>query len=152
LPFNISRRDFAERLTFGAFWAAVGASLLGMLRLIMPAVMPDAATRLKLGFPEEFPAGTTRVFEDRNLFVFSEADGIYAISAVCTHLGCIVTHLPDGEFDCPCHGSRFNRQGEVFAGPAPGGLAWVEIRRAPNGVLYADTARTVPPGTKWTAA
>ena len=151
MPLKINRREFAERLTFGTFWAAVVASLLGMLKLIKPAVMPDAATRLKLGYPEEYPPGTTRVFEDRNLFVFSEPDGIYAISAICTHLGCMVTRLPDGEFDCPCHGSKFNRQGEVFAGPAPGGLSWIEIRRAPNGVLYADTASTVPAGVKWSA-
>jgi cytochrome b6-f complex iron-sulfur subunit len=146
---KLTRRDLAEKLAFGSFWAAASASLLGIVKLLMPAVMPDAATRTKLGHPEEFPPGTTRIFEDKNLFVFSDDDGIYAISAICTHLGCIVTPLPGGQFNCPCHGSKFNARGEAFAGPAPRGLDWIEIRRAPNGVLYADIASTVSPGTMW---
>ncbi len=149
---KLTRRDFTERLALGSFWAAAVSSIVGMAKLLMPAVMPDAATRMKLGHPEELPPGTSRLFEDKNVFVFSESDGIYAISAICTHLGCIVSQLPDRQFDCPCHGSKFNARGEVFAGPAPRGLDWIEISQAPNGVLYADTASTVPPGTKWSRA
>ncbi len=149
---KLTRRDFSEKLAFGSFWTAVGASVAGMLRLLKPAVMPEASTRVKLGHPDESPPGTERYFPEHNLFVFSEGAGIHAISAICPHLGCIVKQLPEGRFECPCHGSRFNAAGEVFAGPAPSGLPWIEIRRAPNGVLYADTAVTVPAGTQWSRA
>jgi nitrite reductase/ring-hydroxylating ferredoxin subunit len=44
---------------------------------------------------------------------------VHAVSAVCTHLGCIVSWNPaEGSWDCPCHGSRFGFKGEVLQGPA----------------------------------
>jgi len=43
-----------------------------------------------------------------------------ALSAVCTHLGCIVQWLPEKhEFLCPCHGGRFSSEGKVLGGPPP---------------------------------
>jgi cytochrome b6-f complex iron-sulfur subunit len=48
------------------------------------------------------------------------ADNFIALSAVCTHLGCIVQWQSDkGEFLCPCHGGRFSARGEVLGGPPP---------------------------------
>ena len=149
---DLTRRDFSERLALGSFWTAIGASLLGMFKLLKPAVMPDATTRVKIGYPDELPAGTQKYFENEHLFVFSEAESIYAISAICPHLGCVVKRLEGGRFECPCHGSKFNAEGEVFAGPAPRGLDWLDVQRAPNGVLYADTAVSVPSGSGWRRA
>jgi Rieske Fe-S protein len=121
-----------------------------MLRLLKPAVMPEASTRVKLGHPDELPPGTERHFPKQNLSVFSERQSVYAISAICPHLGCIVHRLPEGRYECPCHGSKFNARGEVFSGPSPSGLPWIEVQRAPNGVLYANTSVVVPAGTVWT--
>lgn len=46
-----------------------------------------------------------------------------ALSAVCTHLGCIVTWQPEqGIFLCPCHGGKFSKFGEVLGGPPPAPL------------------------------
>ncbi len=43
-----------------------------------------------------------------------------ALSAVCTHLGCVVAWQEQaGEFLCPCHGGRFSAQGLVLGGPPP---------------------------------
>lgn len=54
---------------------------------------------------------------------------LHAFSAVCPHLGCIVQWNADEKsFDCPCHGSRFSRFGEVMNGPAVSDLKKVGIK------------------------
>lgn len=56
---------------------------------------------------------------------YRDDDGlIHAVSAVCTHLGCQVSfNTAERSWDCPCHGSRFDVEGRVLAGPAVKDLA-----------------------------
>lgn len=58
----------------------------------------------------------------------NENGGLNVVSAVCTHMGCIV-HWNEAEttWDCPCHGSRFTTEGEVIEGPAIAPLEKVEV-------------------------
>ncbi|WP_105036264.1 ubiquinol-cytochrome c reductase iron-sulfur subunit [Cryobacterium aureum] len=63
---------------------------------------------------------------------------IIAFSAICTHQGCVVKP-GEGEFDCPCHQSRFNgATGEVIDGPAPSPLEKIAVR-VTGGVVLADS-------------
>jgi Rieske Fe-S protein len=78
--------------------------------------------------------------------VFRDAEGVFAVSTVCTHLGCIVKTGPEG-FDCPCHGSRFAKDGSVTKGPAPRALAWRHVT-ASGGAYVVDEGEDVAPGTK----
>lgn len=53
---------------------------------------------------------------------------VHERSAVCTHLGCIVNwNTTEKTWDCPCHGSRFDRRGQVMMGPANTDLEVVTI-------------------------
>ncbi len=51
-----------------------------------------------------------------------------AFSAVCTHVGCIMSKVANGTIDCPCHGSEFKiTNGAVVTGPAPSPLPSKQI-------------------------
>lgn len=145
---KMSRGDF---LGLSARWACVGAWILtgiGLLKFPRPALLPDVSNKFKIGKPEDFPVGTVKVFEDKNVIVSRDEEGILAMSLVCTHLGCIVSKSRKG-FTCPCHGSQFDEQGRVIKGPAPRALDWLEINQLPGGKLLVDAGKRVPPGTKY---
>jgi len=146
-PYPVTRRSVLSFAALGSFLAAVGTAMAGMLRLPRPAILPGPVQRFKAGQPEQFAVGTETRFEKENVFVFRDTEGIYAISGVCTHLGCSIGRSPEG-FACPCHGSKFDANGTVVAGPAPRGLPWLEVGRAADGqlIVYADSE--VPEGTR----
>ena len=60
--------------------------------------------------------------------IYRDSEGvIHSVSAVCRHLGCIVAWNPSEKtWDCPCHGSRYDRFGAVIEGPANSDLPPVE--------------------------
>lgn len=104
--------------------------------------------RIALGDPRRFPVDTYTFLPDHNLFVYRDHEGIKAVSAVCTHLGCILNKSSEG-FECPCHGSCYDLKGEVLSGPAPRNLAWYRVGRKPDGALYVDPGTTVGPQEKY---
>ncbi|HEV2062569.1 MAG TPA: FAD-dependent oxidoreductase [Solirubrobacteraceae bacterium] len=82
----------------------------------------DRLTPAEAGSSEEVPPGEARVVRSGlgKVGVYrDEAAGLHAVSLRCTHLGCL-TKWNDAErsWDCPCHGSRFDVDGNVLAGPA----------------------------------
>jgi len=149
-PPRVSRRSFLSLASLGSFFAAMGVAAAGVFRLPTPTVLPGPARRYKIGYPEEFPVGSEKLFAKENVFVFRDAEGVYAMSAVCTHLGCTVARSPEG-FACPCHGSRFGATGEVLGGPAPRPLPQLEVTRAADGQLVVLADNEVPAGTRFRA-
>jgi len=78
-------------------------------------------------------------------YLVSTEDGIkdFAISAVCTHLGCVVPWVrASNKFCCPCHGSQYDENGKVVRGPAPLSLALAHT------VIQADGNVAVSPWTE----
>ena len=76
-------------------------------------------------------AGEVIDVEGQPAAVYRALDGqIHIRSAVCTHMGCYV-HWNNAErtWDCPCHGSRFNVNGDVMAGPAEDPLSEIESKQ-----------------------
>ena len=145
-PEPTPRRDFLGLAGLWTAGLAIFGSLLGMVRLAKPSVLPEPSARFRIGHPEEFPPGTARVIPGRNIRIVSESGGIAVQSLICTHLGCVVEETETG-FSCPCHGSHFGPNGEVQEGPAPRALRWFALSRAADGSLVVDAGREVNPGT-----
>ncbi len=146
-----TRRDF---LGMAAAWSAIVAfvmAILGAARLPMPSVFPESNSRVKLGRPARYNLGSATYFPKSRLWLYRSDEGFYAISSVCTHLGCIAERSEEGDFSCPCHGSKFDAVGNLTGGPAPKGLVWVGLSLSPEGWLIADTLEAVDQGTVFDA-
>ena len=142
----VTRRDFLGMAAVGSAMAALGLATLGMLRLPKAAVLSSPSKKYRVTLPASLAVGQAFVPPGRLVAVFRDADGVYAVSLTCTHLGCIVKSQPDG-FECPCHGSRFAPDGSVRKGPAPRGLAWHKVTGS-DGNYMVDEGATVPAGTR----
>lgn len=156
---NPSRRSFLGKLGLGALLTGVLGQAYALLRSLVPNVLYEPPARFKVGSPDQFPVGMT-FLEDRRLFIAREQDGMYAISATCTHLGCTVKMVNLSqpkkvqihgkqveiarEFHCPCHGSKYYADGTNYAGPAPKPLSWYKLETTPeDGQLVVDLSQPV---------
>jgi cytochrome b6-f complex iron-sulfur subunit len=145
-PEPVPRRDFLGLSSLWAMSAALLFALFGMLRLPKAAVLPSPSKKFRINLPDTLAAGKPYVPPGRQVAIFRDAEGIHAVSTVCTHLGCVVKPNPEG-FECPCHGSRFTRDGGVTKGPAPRALPWLQVS-SKGGVLIVDEGTAVPAGTR----
>ena len=74
----------------------------------------------------DIPIHGALVYKEARVAVIAEAGEIYSLDLVCTHLGCTVSVTPR-ELVCPCHGSVFDRRGNVVKGPADRPLTRHEV-------------------------
>jgi len=124
--------------------AATAGFLAATLRFFVPNILYEPSRRFDIGPPSGFPRGVVTFLPDRRLYVFNGSDGFFAISSVCTHLGCNVKRGGPG-FACPCHGSQFDENGQVVQGPAPKPLAWYSLSLSPHEHLVVDLDQPVTP-------
>lgn len=147
---KICRRKFLNAIGN----TATGIVLLGGLGVTLDFLKPN----LLLEIPKEFIVGpidsiqpNSVIYEpEQKVFIVRDEQGsFYALSAVCTHLGCTtkwnVSGI-DGDSNnviaCPCHGSLFNKKGELIEGPAQRSLDKFRLRIEDN-KLIVDTGEKV---------
>lgn len=140
-----TRRRFLLTTGTTTLMAGVVGFLGATARFLFPNVLYEPPSRFPVGGPDDFPTGTATFLPEQRLFVFNTEAGFYAISSICTHLGCNVNHVPGGGFACPCHGSRYDANGQVVHGPAPQPLAWFGLSLSSRGELVVDERRIVEP-------
>ncbi len=145
-PEAMPRRDF---LGLAAWWSAAAALLFGFfgaLRLPKAAVLPSPAKKFKVTLPPSLASAQPYLPAGRSVALVKEGNNVHAISRICTHLGCIVKPSDTG-FDCPCHGSKFAKDGAVIKGPAPKALPWLEVKHLGGDNFIVDEGKNVPAGT-----
>ena len=143
---KIDRRGFLSWFGLGwvSFAAATGGALSIILRFLFPNVVFEPPTSFKAGFPGDYEVGKVdeRWKEKFGVWMVRVAEGIYALSTTCTHLGCTPNWLDtENKFKCPCHGSGFYKTGINFEGPAPRPLERYKIGFAEDGQILVDKSK-----------
>ena len=147
------RRSFLSWMTLA--WTAFTASMLAALtatgRFMFPNVLFEPPPTFKAGFPNEIQVGQVDERFKQKFAVwlvrtaydqYANAAGIFALSTVCTHLGCTPNWLEaEQKFKCPCHGSGYYKTGVNFEGPTPRPLERYAISLADDGQILVDKSR-----------
>jgi len=143
----MKRRSFIGRAAMGLLTITGAVAAISYFRQFFPRLAGEKK-RIVLDDPRRFPVDTFTFLEEHNLYVYRDHEGLKAVSAICTHLGCIIEKSMDG-FECPCHGSCYNNDGEVLSGPAPRNLAWYSVGRGADGKIVINTGETVSSDEKF---
>ncbi|MFM8417066.1 MAG: ubiquinol-cytochrome c reductase iron-sulfur subunit, partial [Actinomycetota bacterium] len=169
---GVSRRQFFNRATVTLMSAGLGgfgAAVIGFLwkgaeggfgSKINAGTLDDiiAGIRSNKGFlylpearawlteyPKESLAKAEVVYGGQAPVFNGMQAGIVAIYQKCPHLGCRVPNCATSQwFECPCHGSQYNRVGEKKAGPAPRGMDHFAVTVSPTGDVVVDTSIVHP--------
>ena len=175
---NVTRRQFFNRSIVGFFTLGLSGFGAASVGFLWPTLSGGFGAKIKVGkldeilgeirskrepfylaeartwiapFPSDAAAKAEAVYEGAVLDGMKE--GVVALYQKCVHLGCRVPFCKSAQwFECPCHGSRYNRAGEKKAGPAPRGLDRFGVEVS-GGVLSVDTSTLIqgpPIGTNTT--
>ena len=136
---GVTRRDFLNEMTLGALGVAGLGSVAVTYQFFSPNVLFEPPTTFRAGSPDLYPVRSVTFLQDQQVYIVRMPEGFYAVSAVCTHLGCVTQWKPDAEMiACPCHGSKFKSDGTKVEGPAPRPLPHFGISLTADGELLVD--------------
>lgn len=145
---QVSRRWFLR--------AAWGAGLLLFLveaagafaDFFRPRKIGAFGTEMSVGTVDQFPVGSVTRITAGRFYLSHVPEGFLALYQKCPHLGCTVPWqpsepsedkiAPQGRFHCPCHGSIYDRYGQIISGPAPRPMDIMKIR-IEGGKVFVNT-------------
>lgn len=151
---KVGRRSFLGYMIagIGAFMATVIGASTGVFAA-SPIFTERRGARVTLGPASGFQVGVPKLVEfpvtrkdgwiieetTKSVWVFRSSENDFiTLNPRCTHLGCIVSWMPDQKaFKSPCHGGIFSPEGQVLAGPPPRALDTLE-NRVEGGKLVVD--------------
>jgi cytochrome b6-f complex iron-sulfur subunit len=137
---QIARR---RRFVMASVLGFLGVNLVMFLRFFLPRALYEPKTTFPIGYPSDFGFGVDTKFQNQyRIWVVRNTEGIFVISAVCTHLGCTPDwKASENKFKCPCHGSGYDPEGVNFEGPAPRPMDRAHVELDPSGQIVVDLSR-----------
>jgi cytochrome b6-f complex iron-sulfur subunit len=140
---EMSRRSFLTTAWKVSAGLLAAAGLITTWDMLKPHLAAGFDALVKTVAPDAVPtSGVLEVPEARGYLVKTD-DDIVALSEVCTHLGCRVPYIDENDrFECPCHGSKFTREGNYIEGPAPRGMDEYATEVV-EGVIEIDTSDVI---------
>lgn len=136
---KISRSQFLK-LGIGAISLTAAGSGILMLDFLSPKVVLERSQVFNAGALENYSPDTVTLNAENRTYIIREKEGgIYAISAVCTHLGCLTRwNENNGMITCPCHGTKYSKTGSVIEGPTSKTLPRFSICLNENNEIIVD--------------
>jgi cytochrome b6-f complex iron-sulfur subunit len=117
-----SRRSFLGKLLSGTVVAGFASAVAGAVAYLLPSEEVSSSLgprRRRVAKADEIPlhGGTLVPVDDEPVWVIRTANGIVALSAFCTHKGCVVRWTDERRLlICPCHNGEFDERGNVVRG------------------------------------
>lgn len=143
---DINRRTFFAKLGLGSLSIAAAGTAVFAYQLLTPNVLFEPSPIVNAGRPENYAQDSVTLDVNSGIYLIHAKEGFFSLSAVCTHLGCLTAWKPElGIIACPCHGSKFNREGTKIEGPAPKPLPWLRTWIGDDGDWMVDRSVTVAP-------
>jgi len=130
----VTRRQFVQITTRTLVWISGLLGFAGVLRFLSYKPPAPPPKRFEIGHISSYPVGTRTLLADIPAVLVRGENSVHALSLVCTHLGCTVEQKA-GAFLCPCHGSSFDKDGNVTKGPASAPLEILDVEQDEQGNL-----------------
>jgi cytochrome b6-f complex iron-sulfur subunit len=148
---RFNRRSFLTWLARGSVAAAVTGVVAQAVRFLSFQPPSSESSIMPLGQPDSYPRNSLIYVAEARVYVGHDSDGLYALDAVCPHLGCLVQLDEEGGFKCPCHDSLFDEEGRALSGPATRPLQHLHLWFDPEqGQLLVDRSAQVEPAVRLT--
>jgi cytochrome b6-f complex iron-sulfur subunit len=143
-PEEMSRRRFFVKVGVGSVAVAALGTAGFAYQYLSPNVLYEPSPIVDAGKPDRYSPDSVTMDPQTAIYVVRTGEGFFALSAICTHLGCLTAYKPDlGIIACPCHGSKFNKEGVKIEGPAPRPLPWLHMWLSDEGNLMVDRSNAI---------
>jgi cytochrome b6-f complex iron-sulfur subunit len=133
-----SRRNFLVACLGGIAAAGAGSALYPVYKYLAPQKTGSTGEKVTISDSDLLPGGA-KFFDFRGetgVIVRKKSGELIALSAVCSHLGCIVQWEKDKQdFLCPCHAGRYTEDGVVISGPPPRSLTRLPFTVAGGAII-----------------